>query len=722
MVHNFLNSEITMTNSAELDQSIEAKFNFALEQYKLQNSAECELLLKEILALKPHHFSSLSLMCTVLHGQRAGEAQLLPYVMTLAELQPENSGLQNNLGSIYWATNDFQNARDCFENAIRFQPNFIDAWVNLGTTLLSLDEFLDAESALNYALTLDSNQPDVESKLANCYFRRGKVEQAIQHIEKSMQAEPSNPKWHANHAIYSSSLERFDDAQVSAERACELAPMNADYHANLAKIFIESGEGDKALSSCRKALSLDPDCHPAYISLGTLYFNEKELDTALSMFESAARILPEDVLTDSKLATTYMELDRFQDAIEKLEIICEKKPFWRTAWYQLGMCQYSLDKLSGESIAAFTHAIGDNTYFDNLANAYCGRALSLQHQGNWKLAEADFSESIRLQSNFANAHFGRSMIRLKMGNYVEGFSEYNWRFEATESDVGLNLGWEGKYWQGQDLRGKTLLIEHEQGLGDAIQFARYLPLIKKLGGKIIFRCGPPLFRLIEQLDSVDLMLSRRESDNRTGLEYDYVVHLISLSNVFGTTIDTIPAKQGYLHADPLLGKTWRDRLGAKNGLRVGLVWSGNPDQGDNANRSVTLEQYSVLADINNVEFFALQVGSASEQIAQTAFGSQVVDYSSELHDFAETAALISNLDLVITVDTSVAHLCGALGLPVWTLVWFNGCWRYHTEETVSSWYNSMHLYRQTRLRHWDDVLFNIKNDLVSLSENVDTRV
>ena len=158
---------------------------------------------------------------------------------------------------------------------------------------------------------------------------------------------------------------------------------------------------------------------------------------------------------------------------------------------------------------------------------------------------------------------------------------------------------------------------------------------------------------------------------------------------------------------------WKNRLGPKTKFRVGLVWSGNLDQGDNHNRSVSLQHYSVLADVPNVEFYSLQVGSAGQQVQHIQFGEQVIDYTAELHDFAETAALVKNLDLVITVDTSVAHLCGAMGLPVWTLVWFNGCWRYHIDETTSSWYSSMLLFRQTRLNYWDDVLVEIKQNLIS---------
>jgi hypothetical protein len=262
-------------------------------------------------------------------------------------------------------------------------------------------------------------------------------------------------------------------------------------------------------------------------------------------------------------------------------------------------------------------------------------------------------------------------------------------------------------WNGEPLAGRSVFIWCEQGFGDSIQFVRYIKKIKQNGAETFFECPPKLQRLLLRgVEGADHIVT---SDQNVGC--DYHVPLLSLPGIFSTTLESIPADIPYLYPDQASSSHWKERLAPDQGFRAGLVWAGNPDHKNDLLRSLPLTTYAPLATLPRVSLYSLQKGPAATQAKSPPSGLRLADYTDELEDFADTAALIMNLDLVITVDTSVAHLAGALGRPVWTLLHADPDWRWLLNREDSPWYPTMRLFRQPVLGDWDPVIRRVAAEL-----------
>jgi hypothetical protein len=264
-------------------------------------------------------------------------------------------------------------------------------------------------------------------------------------------------------------------------------------------------------------------------------------------------------------------------------------------------------------------------------------------------------------------------------------------------------------WDGSPLEGRTILVRVEQGLGDTLQFIRYLPLVQRRGGRVILVCQPALVGLLT--GSRGLGIERLLAQGDPLPEYDLHVSLLSLPGLLGTTLENVPADVPYLEAEPQPVEAWRQRLGSYRGFKIGIVWQGNPDHRMDRFRSTRLAQFAPLARVPGVHLFSLQKGPGAEQLAALTDRFPVTDLGSGLDDFRDTAAVLKNLDLVVSVDTSVAHLAGALGIPVWVALHFPAEWRWLTGREDSPWYPTMRLFRQTSPGQWEDVFRRIAEAL-----------
>jgi len=300
------------------------------------------------------------------------------------------------------------------------------------------------------------------------------------------------------------------------------------------------------------------------------------------------------------------------------------------------------------------------------------------------------------------------------GRFEEGWKEYEWRWKTK-----LLSGDAGRFsaptWGGEAIGDRVILLHAEQGLGDTLQFCRYAPLIAA-GARVVLEVQAPLTRLLSQLPGIAAIVARGD-----GLPpFDLHCPLLSLAGVVGTTLDTIPAEAPYLAADPALAADWRDRLAGLGGLRTGLVWAGGRRLDANLaavdrRRSIALDTMSPLGEVSGVTFISLQKGDPSAQAAHPPAGMALYDFTADLHDFADTAALIDNLDLVISVDTSVVHLAGALGKPVWLLNRFDTCWRWLLDRDDSPWYPQLRQFRQPSPGDWKSVISGVGDALQCLA-------
>ena len=457
----------------------------------------------------------------------------------------------------------------------------------------------------------------------------------------------------------------------------EIAQRDAAGHAALASLLQIQGDREGARMHYEKALSLDPRYVEVACNLGALLRQVGDLDASADVLRGALQLRPDLAEACTNLGLTLTEMHELEEAIEILR------------------CSLAIRRDIPE------------THF-NLANA---------------LAEADrldqaiqsYRNALELRPDYTEARWNLSHALLRTGSFREGWEafEVRWQISALEMS---KPPFAAPCWNGEGLAGKTLFVYGEQGFGDTLQFVRYAPLAAARGARVILHVHKDLVSLIAGIEGAAAV---REKDSPEP-QFDYHCPVMSLPRAFRTDADSIPANVPYLHADPVKAAAWRARLPRNDRLKVGLVWSSGIRKFDSAlyygdlTRSMALRAFEPLERLKNVEFHSLQRGDPALEIAQCP-GLRVTDWRDELHDFGDNAALVDALDLVISVDTSMAHLAGALGKPVWVLVQFQGSWRWLRDRADSPWYPSMRLFRQSRPNDWRAPVAAIAVELARLA-------
>jgi tetratricopeptide (TPR) repeat protein len=441
-----------------------------------------------------------------------------------------------------------------------------------------------------------------------------------------------------------------------------------------------------------------------------------------------------DLVSEALACQGAEQLERARRTYERL---LDSQLAEASLYNQLGLILQQHGKLD-EALGCFRRALEIDS---RDAATHCNVGAALFAQDLLADAAASFEKAIALEPESAKAHSNLGYMRYCMGQYAEAERHYlralaleptsveaNWNLCLLQLLLGdLPAGWERfrqrhavspfprrpqtkPEWEGQALAGETVLLYKEGGFGDTIQFARYAPLVAERGARVILEVQPALTRLFQTLDGVDLLVKRGPQLP----EFDFQSNLADLPRIFGTTLETVPAKP-YLSANPVLTRIWRKRLGS-SGFKVGLVWAGNPGFPDARHKSIPLPQLAPLASCRGIKWVSLQKGAGASELAAAPDGMRLLSFDERLVDFAETAAVIENLDLVITIDTAVAHLAGALGRPVWVLLPLVPDWRWLVEREDSPWYPSVRLFRQTELGTWTSVVERVARELRTTTE------
>ncbi|HTH99189.1 MAG TPA: tetratricopeptide repeat protein [Stellaceae bacterium] len=403
------------------------------------------------------------------------------------------------------------------------------------------------------------------------------------------------------------------------------------------------------------------------------------------------------------LGNSWVLLDRPAHAIEAFRQALALAPGYAEARANLGMALSLTDHIE-EAVSLLSALTEDRP---ESFEAAVNHAVAAKRLGLWREALASFERAYALRPQEQRLVYEMALLRLGLGQYAQGWRDYEMRWIGNGVSVPLIPGI--PEWQGESLTGRTILVLPEQGLGDMIQFMRYAKLLKTGGARVLLACVPSLVRLLSRADFLDHVTS----DGATLPPFDCQTMLMSLPLRFGTNAGSIPADIPYLSADPEIAAVWGEKLdqklGDRPGLKVGLVWAGGV-HGDDATasavdkrRSLSLARLAPLFDIPGIRFVSLQFGPAQAEIAEHE-GFGIEDHMDDVADFADTAGLVAHLDLVITVDTSVAHLAGAMGKPVWVMSRVDGCWRWLNEGDGSPWYPTMRLFRQTDRHDWDQVV------------------
>jgi Flp pilus assembly protein TadD len=447
----------------------------------------------------------------------------------------------------------------------------------------------------------------------------------------------------------------------------------------------------------RQILAVQPDHVGALHLLGALVGQAGQPEAALELIGRAIRLKPDHVIAHNNLGNILRDLGRINDAIESFRQAIRLNPGFALAYNNLGIALTSVGQLD-EAVEVLRQSI---RLQPDLSEAYSNLGNALSERGEVDEAIASYRQAIELKSDFAGAHWNYARLLLKLGKYEEGWKEFEWRLR-TPHWMRMGVNFAQSRWTGQDARGKTILLVSDASLGDAMHLIRYAPLVAGRGATVLLECQAELVPLLNRVHGVSKVFA---CGGRLP-PFDWQIPLFSLPLVFGTTMETIPADVPYLSAPAERIEQWAKRLRGDSSFKVGLVWAGS--LGRDA-RSCLLASFAPLGAIPGVSFYGLQKGPEANQPVPA--GMRLIQLGDELGDFADTAALVSNLDLVISVDTSVAHLAGGMGRPVWTLIYFDPSFLWLRDRADSPWYPTMRLFRQPRKGDWDSVITRVVDAL-----------
>jgi tetratricopeptide (TPR) repeat protein len=549
----------------------------------------------------------------------------------------------------------------------------------------------EAEAVYREILRHDPQQPDALNLLGLLAKDSGRPALAAELIAGAIQSNPNIAQFHANLGEVHRMLGKFELAAESMQCAIQLDPNSSDYHNTLGVTLKSLGKSADAIASFSRAIALDLAYSNAHFNLATALAEARDFPRAIAQWKKYLELNPHDADACAQLGSCLMWFGKLQEAEATCNWAISINPRSADAHNNLAACLSQQGRLD-EAIAACRKAIEISP---DHPGAHGNLGAALTDRGDFAGAIDHLSRALQLRPDLDEAHWNLAMAYLRQGDFVNGWPQYEWRLKNYWAVVKSKFT--QPRWDGGDLHGKTILIHAEQGLGDTIQFVRYIPMVAARGGRIIFACPKELTRLLKNIPHISEIITPGERPS----PFDVYCPLLSLPLIFGTTLSNIPADVPYIKPEPELLEKWANRLGPRGSARrIGLAWAGSPLHRYDARRSIPLAQFVPLASLANVEFHSLQKGPAADQAAKPPPGLRLIDHAAELNDFADTAALIQQLDLVISVDTAVAHLAGAIAKPVWTLISTASDWRWLTEHTDSPWYPTMRLFRQVVAEDW----------------------
>ncbi|MGE5363042.1 MAG: tetratricopeptide repeat protein [Bacteroidota bacterium] len=497
-------------------------------------------------------------------------------------------------------------------------------------------------------------------------------------------------------------------AEKYYRRAVSVNPENQGALLNIGVLLVGTGKYAEALQYLEKYTAYAPDDYNAYYNIGVCYQHLEDNNNAIVNYLKVISMQPSHAASLSNVGLLYSEQKDYVMAEKYLAEAMSCNPEYLNGINNMGHVKLKQNKLE-EAWSLFERAISIMPRSD-----YRFRASMLNNLGVVKFKQGDFRQAIELYDealktdpDSVSAHTNKASVLLLLGKFTEGWKEYEWRME--KSDWGKrklkNPLPDDRY-----ISGRKILVYGEQGYGDTIQFVRYLPILKKLGCTVIFECERALIPLFENLACIDRLIERNISEC-PDIDYDYDIGLLSLPGIFNTDLASVPAEIPYVFADKELSRKWSDLINDDDSyLKAGIVWAGSPMHVNDLNRSCGLENFEAIFDIPGIKYFSLQKGPGLLEIGGQ--GKNFVNLDElQMNTFADTAAVIDNLDLVITVDTAVAHLAAAMGKPVWILLAFVPDWRWMLNTNSSVWYPTVRLYRQPVAGDWKSVFNRLRKDL-----------
>jgi tetratricopeptide (TPR) repeat protein len=662
-----------------------------------------EQIYRQILAVEPEHTAALHLLGVVAH-QRGNHEAAVEHIARAIRLEGDVAGFHSNLGEAYRALRRFPEAIACQRRALELKPEMAEAHYNLGLALKEQGNLDEAVESYRRSLLLKPESAATHNNLGVALQEQGKQDEAAESFRRAVQLKPDFAEAHYNLGVVGRDQGKLDEAAACYRRVAALKPDSAEAQNNLGAICRRLERLDEAVAAYRRALELKPDYAEAHFNLGVALGALGKADEAVACYRRALELKPDMVEAWNNLGNIWKDQEQLDEAAAAYRRALQLRPDYPEGHYNLGAVCKDQGNLE-EAIACNRRAL---ELKPDYAEAYYNLGNGLKDQGKLDEAIASYGRALDLNPDYAEAHWNRSLLWLLTGDFARGWPEYEWRWRTAQVS---SRTYPQPLWDGGPLAGRTILLHAEQGLGDTIQFVRYASLVKRLGATVFVECQKPLQPLLASCAGIDQLFG--EGDGLP--EFAVQTPLLSLPRIFQTSAASIPAGVPYLFAAPALIESWRAKLGEVRGYRIGINWQGRPKPGHWRQRSIPLRQFATLAAIPGVRLIGLQKGPGREELKQAEENIPVLDLGDEVDEaagaFMDTAAIMMNLDLVITSDTAAAHLAGSLGVAVWLALPWAPDWRWLLDRGDSPWYPTMRLFRQRQRGDWEGVFAELKQAL-----------
>jgi hypothetical protein len=607
-------------------------------------------------------------------GNPAAALSILTRVLAKA---PENPMVLYYTGLCFQLLGRLEEAVGHYQAAIDILPGFVQALLNLGKTLQRLERYEKAIQCFKHIISIDPENGLAAFNLGNSFLDVNQPDQAIHWLEIASTLISGNAPVYNN--LGKAYMLKEDGAQAEQlfKKAIEIDPGLSEAWFNRAEIHSKNGRWHQAVDFYQQAIRLNPRMSAALNNCGNILRKLKRHEEALEAFQKVIELEPDLAEAYYNLGSTYRDIERFEDAVNWLSRAIQLKPDYAEAWNNL--------------------------------------ALTCKNCGDFQRALTYFNRALNINPDLAVAHWNRGFVHLLLGDWIDGWKDFEWRFKIPEHHNLYPHKINGRLWDGRPIPDKTLLVHDEQGLGDTFQFVRFLPWVRRRCGRLILETRKELVELFRDQACLDEMIIR-SPDRPPDVSFDRYIPLMSLAGVMGTTAESRTFDAPYVVAPMEKTTCWKERL-PKDTVNVGLVWAGRPEHANDQNRSCPLTALTPLFELGHIRFFGLQKGPAGDNPALSGIAPNFINLGMELRSFADTAGLLNSLDVLITVDTSVAHLAGAMGRPVWLMVPYIPDWRWGLNDSTTPWYPTMTLFRQSRPKDWATVIDSIRRRLLERTGN-----
>jgi Flp pilus assembly protein TadD len=605
------------------------------------------------------------LLATGWHFHQTGElARAEQTYRQVVEREPDNAQGWYLLGSVYQARGDLPAAAVHLDRALQLRPGYLEALNRRGILYALQGQLAEAAAKFRESLALQPADVDIQTNLAVALLRQGQLAEATALLLAVVQQRPDYARAQRHLGEARAQLraqQRPADAEACSRAVARLQPESAEAHNNLGIDLLDQHRLVEARACFQRAVQLDVGHAEAHNNLAVALWHLGQLEEAAVSLREAVRLRPDYSDALSNLGEVLRKLGRFEEAALSLREAVRLRPDDADALNNLG--------------------------------------LVFHDQSRFEEALASFARALEAQPNHVETHWNRALTWLQLGDLEKGLAELEWKLKLPGRPARL---FAQPRWDGSPLARRTILLYAEDGLGDTIQFVRYARLAKEQGATVIVECQRPLRHLLASCPGIDHLVARGDPFP----PFDVQVQLASLAYYFRTRLDTIPADIPYLWADPTLVEQWWQELAGVPTFKIGIAWRGSPG-GDKEQRSIPLQEFAPLAAVPGVRLISLQKGPGSEQLAAVAGQWPATDLSARLDEaagaFMDTAAVMQHLDLVVTCDTSIVHVAGALGVPVWVALSTVSEWRWFLNREDSPWYPTVRLFRQERRGEWRPV-------------------